>query len=253
LPLDEIRRRGLRVRWPALLALAGLVTLGGLLGWVVLGSDLFAVRAVDVAGVARLTPAQVRAAGRVPIGASLAAVDTAAVRRRVATLRPVARVDVTRRWPRTVRITVVERQAMVAIPTTGRGNPPGEALGHPPGEGGLALLDRGGVPFARVPSAPPGVAVLRVARPQAGDGAGDDATVRAALDVLAALPPPVRARVTDVVADPADVMTLRLQGGATVLWGGPERSARKARVLAVLLPRGASAYDVSVPDVPTTR
>ncbi|MGE5764888.1 MAG: cell division protein FtsQ/DivIB [Mycobacterium leprae] len=235
---------GRGVTWQRLLALACLVTLGGLLGWVVLGSDLFSVRAVDVTGASRLTPSQVRAAGQVPIGTSLAAVDTDAVRRRVAALRPVARVDVSRRWPRTVRIAVVERRAMVAVPIAGAGQAPKGT----PGEGGIALLDRRGVPFARVPSAPPGVAVLRVSRPGTGE-----APTCAALDVLAALPPPVRARVTEVTADDPEAMTLRLQGGASVLWGGPDRAARKARVLAALLPRGAGVYDVSVPDVPTTR
>jgi cell division protein FtsQ len=38
----------------------------------------------------------------------------------------------------------------------------------------------------------------------------------------------------------------------TVVWGGGDRSARKAAVLAVLLHRKARIYDVSAPDAPTT-
>jgi cell division protein FtsQ len=52
-------------------------------------------------------------------------------------------------------------------------------------------------------------------------------------------------------ASPDDI-SLVLSRGRTVVWGSAEQSARKARVLALLLRRHATRYDVSVPDVAVT-
>ena len=46
-------------------------------------------------------------------------------------------------------------------------------------------------------------------------------------------------------------MTLR--DGASVRWGADEGAVRKAEVLQALLRYKAKVYDVSSPDVPTTR
>ena len=76
--------------------------------------------------------------------------------------------------------------------------------------------------------------------------------LRAALDVIDVLPPAVAADVRQVRAASPDDVRLQLSKDRTVVWGSAERSARKAAVLAVLLTRRASVYDVSAPDAPTT-
>jgi len=218
-------------RWSRLrvVAVVGLVlTLLGAAGWVVFGSSLLAVRSIDVAGTARLTPAQVLAAAAVPDRAPLARVDIDAVASRVRALPAVRTVEVARQWPATVRIVVQER-APTAVRRHGSG---------------FRLVDDSGVAFAVVRKRPRGLPLV--------SGAGQ-AGLRAAVDVLAATPPKVRRALLEVRATSPEVVSLRLTRRRTVVWGSPERGARKAEVLTALMTRRASVYDVSAPDAPTTR
>jgi cell division protein FtsQ len=71
--------------------------------------------------------------------------------------------------------------------------------------------------------------------------------------VLEALPEGIRSQVDRVAASTTDDVTLFLYPtGSRVIWGGPEESALKARVLTALIanyPLGSvSAYDVSAPN-----
>ena len=56
-----------------------------------------------------------------------------------------------------------------------------------------------------------------------------------------------------VVARSRDDVVLSLRGGALVQWGSAEQAEAKIAVLTALLPLKASYYDVSAPDLPTTR
>ena len=81
---------------------------------------------------------------------------------------------------------------------------------------------------------------------------GHDPVARAALAVIRGLPIVLSGRVAEVHADTPTSVTLSLTDGRTVLWGGPERTARKARILrALLMQRRGDRYDVSSPDVAT--
>jgi cell division protein FtsQ len=88
----------------------------------------------------------------------------------------------------------------------------------------------------------PGVTATRV------DGAG----VAAALAVRAQLPAALAAEVVHVGATSADGVWFRLRNGAIVVWGGADRAADKAAVLAVLRLDAPHAvrYDVAAPDAP---
>ena len=78
--------------------------------------------------------------------------------------------------------------------------------------------------------------------------------MNAAVAVLLALPAELLARVDSVTATTRDDVTLVLTGvGQAVRWGSAEDAALKAQVLAALLTRPASVYDVSAPLAPTTR
>jgi cell division protein FtsQ len=203
-----------------------------LLGWVLLMSPLLAVRTVAVSGTTRLTPEQVRAAADVVRGTPLARVDAAAVVRRVEALRAVADVRVTRAWPSTLKLRVVERTPVAGIVT----------------KQGVTLIDAAGVPFAAAATLPPGVVRLQVTRP-----GPKDPTTRAALDVLAVLPQPIRGRVRIVRAASPSSVTLVLRDGRRVLWGGVDDTALKAQAAEALLKMPGRYYDVSRPGVVTRR
>jgi cell division protein FtsQ len=232
-PVSRARYR--RRRLAALLI--GMVLLVGLgLGARVLLYDagLFDVEEVRVAGVTTVPEADVRAVAAVPPGGPLAAVDTAAVARRVAQLPPVESVRVDRSWPHTIAVTVTERLpvATVASPE------------------GPALVDRTGVVYR-------GAGAADLPRLTTAARSGDPATV-AAVTVLASLPDALRAEVDTVGARvsvpgaPAQV-TLVMAGGEEVRWGTPERLTEKAAALGALLTQPGTVYDVTSPDLPTIR
>lgn len=208
--------------------------LAGLL-YAALGTGLLGVRAIDVRGTTSLSAAAVRAAVRVPLGYPLPRVDPAAVERRVEAVPAVRRVTVERVWPRTLRVTVVERTA-VAVVADGSG---------------WAYVDASGAAYAKARAPDGSRGSLPVIRTRRGDGGA----LHSAAAVVGVLPKALRARVATVDAQSEDSVVLRLQRKGSVVWGSPERSADKARVLAVLMKaeKSATVYDVSAPDAPTVR
>ena len=208
------------------------VLLLGLAFWAAGFTGLLGVRTIAVTGTRALTEQEIRDAAGVSRGEPLARVDTGAVAGRVGTLPGVARVAVTRSWPSTLRITVTERTGVAVLPR----------------DGATWLVDADGVVFQRLTTRPRGVPRLAVARP-----GPDDAATTAALDALTGLPAPVARQVLLVTARTPDSVTLTLTGKRTVVWGGPEDAALKARVLPALLGRPGTRYDVSNPAVVTVR
>ena len=229
----QAERSARRRRWARRVGLgaAALVPLA-LLGWVLLASPLLAVRTVAVSGTSRLSPDQVRAAAAVVRGTPLARVDTGAVVRRVAALRPIAEVRVSRGWPGTLRIRVVERQAVAGIL----------------GPSGVLLVDGTGVAFAPAAVLPAGVVRLQVAHP-----AATDPTTLAALGVYADLRQPLRGRVRILRALSPSSVTLVLSDGRRVLWGGVGDTTLKTQAASALLAMPGTFYDVSRPGVVTRR
>ena len=155
-----------------------LSALGLVVRVVLYDSRLFDVQGVQVEGISTLPETDIVGAAAVPIGAPLASIDLGDVAARVAQVPAVATAVVTRSWPHTVTVTVVERA-------------PG-GLGHarPPGS---QLVDAGGVVYPGTP--PPGLPRLVF-----GAVGPDDPATRAALAALATLPPPLRSQVLTVDA-----------------------------------------------------
>ncbi|MHA6795318.1 cell division protein FtsQ/DivIB [Pseudonocardia bannensis] len=231
----HLRRRRLALLAVVVVLLAGMgVTVRVLL----YDSGLADVEQVEVTGALTLPVPDVLAAAAVEPGSPLAAVDVVAVADRVAALPGVARVDVSRNWPHTVAIAVTERVA-VALAGTAQG---------------LFLVDDTGVAFRPAPEVPPQLPRLGV-----GSVGPDDPGTTAALDVLAALPEPVRSQVQTidvtgpVVAGGSPSLELGLTDGRRVRWGSPDRSDRKAAVLVPLLTQEGAVYDVASPELPTVR
>ncbi|MED7954086.1 MULTISPECIES: FtsQ-type POTRA domain-containing protein [unclassified Streptomyces] len=226
----------------------GVVVLGslaaavlGVLAWLVFLSSVLDVRSISVQGVQddRLTADQVRSAiGGVGSG-PLARVDLADVRRRVEAIPRVAGAEVWRGWPHTLRVKITQRSAVAAVK--------GE-------DGRFTQVDAGGVSFATEPAAPEGVPVveLRLSQParDVESVIGRAQLVQGAVAVAAGLPAEVRQRAGAVLVHSYDDIQLQLSGGATVRWGSPEQTDRKARVLVALLGQKGTNFDVSAPEAP---
>ncbi|MEZ0095984.1 FtsQ-type POTRA domain-containing protein [Streptacidiphilus sp. EB129] len=219
------------------------VLVAALLGtgcWLLLFSSVLDVRTVTVTGNRALTTDQVLAAAAVPLGGPLERLDTGAVAARVRQALPrAARVDVGTSLPHTVRIQITERVAIAAVKDP---------------DGRYTQVDADGVRFATGGSAPAGVPVVELSLSAAGKAAlsafPEQVLVASAVEVAKALPPSVAAQTRSVVVHSYDDLELQLGGGAQVLWGSPERSARKAVVLVALLKQQGTTYDVSAPDDP---
>ncbi|WP_431678128.1 cell division protein FtsQ/DivIB [Kitasatospora sp. KL5] len=234
-PRLRLSRRGIAV----LCALGSLLT-GGL-SWLVFASSALDVRAVAVQGLdsGRLGQDEVAAAlGGLRHG-PLARVDLDEAERRVEAVPRVAKAEVWRGWPHTLRVKVTERRAVAAVRTE---------------DGKFAQVDAGGFTFATEPAAPQGVPVVDLQLSQQANEALDlfdrPALVHAAITVAAGLPAELSGKAGAVQVHSYDDIRLQLSGGATVRWGSPERTDRKARVLAALIGRKAAIYDVSAPDAP---
>jgi cell division protein FtsQ len=235
-------RRRVRPRGPSRrpLRLALAVTLLAAVGWALLASPLLGVRTVQVDGAATLPAEQVREAAGIETGTPLLRVDVAAAEARVARLPQVRSVEVTRGWPQSVVITVVERVAVAIVGEPGR----------------RTLVDADGVLFDTVTGeGPPGVVPLEVAAP----GPGDPATM-AGLAAVVALGDGLRRQVAVATAVGAQDVSLTLGDGTLVRWGGPEESDAKAKALAALLDQieagglePAGTIDVSTPDAVVLR
>ncbi|TDB72330.1 FtsQ-type POTRA domain-containing protein [Micromonospora sp. KC723] len=229
--MARARRRRMRAALPWAVA-GGVLAVVGLVAWTLLGTGLFGVREVRVVGAELLTPVEVRDAAAVPDGVPLARVDLAATARRIGRLPPVERVTVTRDWPGTLVVTLVERTGAAAVPREGR----------------YVVIDGNGVVFRTVDGVPDGLPVVRLAAP-----GPDDPGTRAALEVLGALTPQLRAELTELTVAGLARISLTLRGDRTVVWGDATRALDKARVATALLGRKADTIDVSAPDVVTFR
>ncbi|MEV8631434.1 FtsQ-type POTRA domain-containing protein [Streptosporangium sp. NPDC051023] len=216
---------------PAFLALltAGVV---GTAAWLVFFSSVLGVRDIQVVGNLAITAQQIRQATGVADGTPLATVDVTEVEDRLRKIRQIESAVVSRGWPGTLVVKIVEREPMAVIPVGGK----------------FAVVDRHGVVTGIEDAVPPMLPLLRVDHPQAGDPAAG-----AALAVIGALPQSLVPRIAEVLAPSPETVSLRLKDGRTVVWGGADRPADKASILTTLLKRPADSYDVSSPDVVTVK
>ncbi len=212
-------------RWVALVVVVALVGLGI---WVVWFSSLLAVKEVRVLGAVDVSADSVRQAAAVPARIPLARVDVAGIEQRVGAIPRVESVEVRRGWPDVLVVVVTERTPL-AVTRDGAA---------------WTYLDVTGARFGTVNAVPAGMPRVTAAH---------DTAMVSALGVYAALPKALAARVATVAAKTRDDVVLTLADGTTVQWGNPDESERKAAVLLSLLKVKAASYDVSAPDLPTTR
>jgi cell division protein FtsQ len=236
-PAARYRRRRLAALLIGLLLLVGLGLTGRVLLYDIGFADIEKVQVNSESAAATGTEAvrveDVVNAAEVNVGTPLAAVDTAGIAARVARLPGVESVRVTRTWLHTVTIDVTQRVAVATVQT---------------GQG-LALVDRFGIVYPGTP--PPGLPHFTF-----GAVGPDDASTRAAISVLAAVPDALRSQLltvdaTDTAPEAPGQVTLGLTGDRQVRWGSPDRSPEKAAVLMPLLTQPGHVFDVTSPDLPT--
>ncbi|MEU4561415.1 FtsQ-type POTRA domain-containing protein [Actinoplanes sp. NPDC023936] len=229
--MARARQRKLRAAMPWLIA-AGVLLVAGLLVWLVYGTSVLGVRTVEVVGAELLSQEQVRAAAAIPPDRPLARVDLSAAGARVRGLPAVDRVVVSRSWPSTVVIEVVERSAVAAVPA----------------RQGFILIDDDGVPFRAVAEQPAGLPLARLAKP----GPLDENT-ESALTVLESLSDELRKQVVAVAVPSPVKIRLELRKGRVVIWGDDTKSDEKSKVATELLGQKGDEIDVSAPTVVTIR
>ncbi|MFF5227224.1 cell division protein FtsQ/DivIB [Dactylosporangium sp. NPDC000521] len=222
---QRARRHRLRAALSWLVGLGVAALLGGAVA-VVYATPVFGVHGIRVTGVSALAAQDVREAAGVATGTPLARLDLAAVERRVRALKPVRTVSASKDYPRTLVLAVRERTAIAAVPA---------ALG-------FVLLDADGVAYLPVGSVPAGLPVVRLATPAPGDPA-----TRAALTVLAALPPWLRSQMVALAADTPTRVRLELTERRTVVWGDATQNEAKVRVLQLAKLQPDKTLDVSAP------
>ncbi len=232
------RRRSVlwrRVR-RVLLALLGLGVVAGVV-WVFWFSSALAVNRIVVDGTTTLKPMDIRSTAAVRLGEPLARVDTVAIESRIATMERIDQVDVSRHWPRTIRIEVVERKPIGWV------------------RSGVAIraLDRYGVDFRTLRKEPENLIEVQVEtldsrrRQQALESSA------AVIDTLRTDDPGLLKKVQYVRVASKDSVQLVLGKNRTVTWGSAAKGEQKLTVLRSLLKIKARGYDVSAPEQPTTR
>jgi cell division protein FtsQ len=230
--MARARQRRLRALLPWAVT-AGVVLVLGTLVWVVYSTSVLGVREVRVVGAQVLSSPEVELAAAVPMNKPLARVDLGAVRARVQRLAPVDRAIVSRGWPSTIVVEVIERTPVAAVPA---------------GADRFTLIDDQGVPYQTVSEVPGGLPMARLAAP-----GPHDVNTRAALTVLAALSDELREQLVAIsVARPARIQ-LELRRNRTVVWGDDTASDTKSQEATALLKRKGNRIDVSAPAVVTIK
>lgn len=202
--------------------------------WALLGSKLLVVRSVVVTGTHLVPSSSVLAVAGVQPGTPMVRINAVQVQARVAAIRQVQSVQVVKSWPDRVVIEVRERTAALAVAVPG----------------GYDLLDPSGV-VVRSSSSRPGRLPLYVSMETVAALRGDPSVSLAAV-VLGELPSRLRAAVQSVSV-PDGQVTVTLNSGVTVVWGGADRAGDKAQVLAILMRTRARYYDVSAPGMAMTK
>ena len=236
----EVRREEGKRRFRVLIGVTAVaaVAVGG---WAANDSSLLDVDKVVVVGAVHTGAGEARSASGLRRGEPLSGVDREGAARGVEALPWVQDATVSRRWPDTVRIQVVEREPVAVTPSAG---------------GGSALVDRSGRVLEWTDAPPPGLAVLASLTPAgpAGTTLGPEGV--AALSVAVVLPAELRARTAGVA--PAEggrgEVDIRLYPEGMVRLGPPEDLDRKFAAIRTVLAqvdlRNLAVLDVRRPDSP---
>lgn len=220
---------------------ASLLAVGALIGGVlaVLHSPLLAARHVSVTGASHTPVAEVLAVSGIDRHPPLIDLDTAAAAASIERLPWVAKATVSRHWPDSVSIDLVERHPVAVVV----------------GAAGDALVDAGGRVLA-ISHAPPAglVDIAAAAGAPPVPGSLLPATDRPLLSVAAGLATSLRGDVASLAWQPGRGVLLRLVQGPVADLGPDPQMGAVSVALATLLAKVSLAHvvaiDLRVPDAP---
>jgi cell division protein FtsQ len=231
---SEVRRftKRTRHRRAAWVTIAAIVASLAVVLAVAVYSPILALREITVDGTNRVSTEEVTAALDDQLGTPLALIDFGEIRSELAAF-PLIRSYVTETVPpNTLRIHVVER----------------EAIGTVERRGSFEQVDPAGVVVASSSERPAGPLI-----DVSGTGT-DTAVFASAVEVLLTMPQAVLDRIDVISARTADNVRLTLRDtGSTVAWGSADDSELKGQVLARMLERPECAgqvVDVTAPLAP---
>lgn len=231
-----LRAAGLRrLRWVLVaLAVVGVLLLTNLM----LRSPLFDVREVTVTGTSYVDPAEMDAIREQLVGEPLVSIDLASVRRAVEANQWVRAVDVSRDWPHTIHIDILERRPVAFYP----------------GDDGLIhLVDIDGRVLETLEGIPVGFVEVNGVGNSAGPGEDAPEPLLPAIRVANDLPDQLKSDVK-VVRLVQEGVTLDLTAGGTILLGDTTNLREKlvaALAVRTQCPPGSYALlDVRVPSRP---
>lgn len=216
--------------------------------WALTRTPLLDVDHVRVAGARRSGAEAVVAATGIEAGDALLTTDVGAAADRIAALPWVQTVDVSRKWPGTVEITVVERRAAAAVPAKVAEGEPAQWI----------LLDASGRMLEVVPDPGPGVLRIEVPPVAAEPGAVLERGAEAVLELATGRPAALQDRLLAMRPAPGGAVegTVRLRNDvlATVRFGRPTQASAKWLALLTVLegaePARLQVIDVRVPSAP---
>jgi cell division protein FtsQ len=157
--------------------------------------------------------------------------DLDAIAERTTTLPALESAAVTRDWPSTITVTVVERRPVLGVRQSS----------------GYVVVDKYGVAYQTQSVLPPEVLLAEV-------NSGDTPLLSEMAIVAAALPHKLRGKVDRITAGSRDSIALVLKSGRMVTWGSSSDSELKAQIMGALLKqKPKSSIDVSSPHNPTIR
>jgi cell division protein FtsQ len=225
-----VRSRGRRKALAFIVIGLVLALLGASL-WGVYFSTALVTKRVNVVGAHNLTRTQVSLAAQVPLGVPLIRQHLDAIAARTTTLPALESAAVTRDWPSTITVTVVERRPVLAVHQSS----------------GYVVVDKYGIAYQTQPMLPPDLLLAEV-------NTGDAPLLSEVAIVAAALPHKLRGKVDRITAGSRDSIALVLSSGRMVTWGSSSDSELKAQVASALLKKKPkSSIDVSSPHNPTIR
>ena len=193
-------------------------------------TPMMPVHGVNVDGNVALTPEEVEELTGIAPETPIGRVDVRAAAEGVAGNPWVKSATVKRDWPSAIQVDVEEYTAVAFV-----------AL-----DDGTHLIDAEGKDFL-VADPPPGAMEL------VGPGIEDEEGKRAAVEIAASISEKARGQVEALDARGPYEYVLRLREGCTVVWGAAEDNANKALALESVLQMEGTEFNISNPELVTSR
>lgn len=191
---------------------------------------ILTVKSFEVVGNDHVTAEDVEQASGVPKGTNLARLDAREAAQGVAEIPWVESATVSRAFPSTVHIEIVEHEAVAFVRD-------GDST---------VLVDNHGKEFVEAEAPPEAVEVT-------GHTDSGSPEMQAAVDAVAALPAPIREKVSALEVKDRYSLTFRTKDDKTIFWGASEDNKNKAIAFEDVLKLEGESWNISNPSLVTRR